>query len=326
MRRTSAAFTAVRLFQGWLVLVLLLGGCRASRERESTAVTAVASTAQPTTAPPALLYVPDGSEVITFGPAPFSPLAPHPSSNCPIDMVSVRGEFCIDRFEGALVDTKAGRRLSPFYHPTRAQTRTALELWERMRFTMGESEYQILPIPAPPSFQLNETFSVKATSARGVTPSGYLSGLLAGEACKNAGKRLCREDEWVTACRGERGSLFPYGNEYVAGKCNVKNGRHPARILHGHAGKGHLDPRLNEFPYQGQALLHATGQNPECVSRWGDDGVWDMVGNLDEWIDEPSGAFLGGFYARNTEAGCSARISVHPPSYYDYSLGVRCCL
>jgi formylglycine-generating enzyme len=73
-------------------------------------------------------------------------------------------------------------------------------------------------------------------------------------------------------------------------------------------------------------LLHSTGSDPECVSRWGADGVWAMVGNLDEWIDDKRGAFLGGFYARNTEAGCAARIDVHPPNYYDYSLGVRCCL
>jgi hypothetical protein len=50
-----------------------------------------------------------------------------------------------------------------------------------------------------------------------------------------------------------------------------------------------------------------------------------MVGNLDEWVDDPRGAFLGGFYARATSNGCDARVSEHPPEYFDYSLGVRCC-
>jgi hypothetical protein len=50
-----------------------------------------------------------------------------------------------------------------------------------------------------------------------------------------------------------------------------------------------------------------------------------MVGNLDEWVDDPDGAFLGGFYARGTAEGCDARVGVHAPEYFDYSLGVRCC-
>jgi hypothetical protein len=50
-----------------------------------------------------------------------------------------------------------------------------------------------------------------------------------------------------------------------------------------------------------------------------------MVGNLDEWVEEPSGEFMGGFYSRGTKEGCDAAITAHPTSYYDYSLGVRCC-
>jgi hypothetical protein len=51
-----------------------------------------------------------------------------------------------------------------------------------------------------------------------------------------------------------------------------------------------------------------------------------MVGNLDEWIDDPKGKFLGGFYSRSTRDGCEASITAHPRVYFDYSLGVRCCL
>ena len=50
-----------------------------------------------------------------------------------------------------------------------------------------------------------------------------------------------------------------------------------------------------------------------------------MVGNLDEWVDEPGGAFLGGFYSRATQNGCEARVTEHPPEYFDYSTGARCC-
>jgi hypothetical protein len=51
-----------------------------------------------------------------------------------------------------------------------------------------------------------------------------------------------------------------------------------------------------------------------------------MVGNLDEWVDDPEGAFAGGFYARRARRGCGAVITVHPRRYFDYSLGTRCCL
>ena len=93
----------------------------------------------------------------------------------------------------------------------------------------------------------------------------------------------------------------------------------------GTGGPGHLDPRLNHFEHKGASLLHTTGANPECASHWGDDAVYDMVGNLDEWVDDEEGVFLGGFYARNTREGCLSRVSAHPRGYCDYSLGIRCC-
>jgi hypothetical protein len=61
------------------------------------------------------------------------------------------------------------------------------------------------------------------------------------------------------------------------------------------------------------------------VVRWAEDGVYDLVGNVDEWIEDDQGVFVGGFYARPTSKGCAARISTHARSYYDYSLGTRCC-
>jgi formylglycine-generating enzyme required for sulfatase activity len=240
-------------------------------------------------------------------------------------MVDVQERFCIDRFEASLVDARLSRPLSPFFFPSRERTRSAYDGWQSLRTSLGAPEFRILPIPEPPEFQFREEFEPLARSVRGVTPNGYLSGNAAESACRRAGKRLCNEKEWVFACRGERDTNFPYGESYSAGKCNVKNAKHPARLLHGDASKGHLDPRLNHFQHEGSPLLHETGSHLECASRWGKDRIYDMVGNLDEWVDAPDGAFLGGFYSRNTEAGCAAKVTVHPPAYYDYSLGTRCC-
>ena len=119
--------------------------------------------------------------------------------------------------------------------------------------------------------------------------------------------------------------MFPYGISYEPGRCNSRTKLHPAATLHDHAGMGHHDPRLNRVVDGGASLLRETASLPSCVSRWGDDALFDMVGNLDEWVDEKGGAFAGGFYARGSESGCEALITVHPPPYSDYSTGIRCC-
>ncbi len=240
-------------------------------------------------------------------------------------MVLIGSRLCIDRFEARLTDSAGRGVLSPYYHPSQRHTRQAFEVWQKERWNMGEPAVQLLPLPEPPGFQMETQFKPKAESVRGVVPSGYLSGTQARAACERAGKRLCTEEEWERACRGEGDTQFPYGDEYRAGACNVAVGVHPAALLHGHASKGHLDPRLNQFLYRGRSLLHRTGAESQCKSRWGDDAVYDMVGNLDEWVEDESGVFRGGFYARHSLVGCDARISSHPVEYYDYSLGVRCC-
>ena len=168
-------------------------------------------------------------------------------------------------------------------------------------------------------------FEPRAEAAVGRTPSGYLSGELADTACRNAGKRLCTIDEWVFACRGETNRKFPYGDRYEEGRCNVFREAHPAQILHGDMSTGHLDPRLNLVEGAAGPLLRKTGATSSCRSQWGADAAYDMVGNVDEWVSATQGAFLGGFYSRSTREGCAAKVSSHPRSYFDYSLGVRCC-
>ena len=159
----------------------------------------------------------------------------------------------------------------------------------------------------------------------GAVPNGYNSAETAARACQNAGKRLCRQEEWVTACRGDKNRKFPYGDKYEAGRCNVFREGHPAQILHGNPSINHLDPRLLKVKAGSKPLLRPTGATPSCRSEWQGDSAYDMVGNLDEWVDDPKGLFLGGFFSRSTREGCDSSVSAHPRAYYDYSLGVRCC-
>jgi len=268
-----------------------------------------------------LLHVPDVEE--TLPPAiggGFLPGAPRQArTRCPPDMVDVRGAFCIDRFEVELIDAASGRELSPYYHPTRAQVQTSYARYRKL----GRTGSELPALPAPPSFQLEREVEPRARTLEGVTPQGYLSGDAADAACRAAGKRLCSLAEWVTACRGQQNRKYPYGDRYADSACNVFREAHPAAIVHGDASREHLDPRLNLVGSARGPLLRRTGATPGCRSEWGGDAAFDMVGNLDEWVEE--GVFVGGFYARATREGCDARISSHPRQYFDYSLGTRCC-
>src|SRR5581483_4259550 len=110
---------------------------------------------------------------------------------------------------------------------------------------------------------------VRAVSKKGVKPQGYISRDEAEEACKNAGKRLCSDDEWLTACKGKKPTQWPYGDDRKDGYCNDKgessfnhfygsNGAEPAKEAYSWDNMN--DPRLNELP-GGLAL---TGSFKKC--------------------------------------------------------------
>ncbi|WP_044986009.1 hypothetical protein [Sorangium cellulosum] len=257
--------------------------------------------------------------------APPGPRAPVAEPRCPPEMVRVARRFCVDRYEAVLLDREMGLEISAFYPPSRQAAASVERAWSKMRLQLGDAEARRMELPLLPGWQKQREFEPRAVSRRGVLPQGYTTGAQAELACRNAGKRLCTLDEWRTACRGERDEQFPYGPTYADGKCNVFREGHPAAVLHRDVSLGHSDPRLNLVRVAGAPLLRRTGETATCASAWEGDAIADMVGNLDEWIDDPEGTFVGGFYARATREGCMARIASHDFTYFDYSTGVRCC-
>ena len=241
---------------------------------------------------------------------------------CSADMVRVHS-FCIDRWEVSTVDAKSGEALSPYYPPSPKLAASVRDTWLCERDQVGSAAARALPLPELSSFQREHNFEPRAVSRGSVVPQAYLSYHQAKKACENAHKRLCTKDEWVTACRGQKNTQFPYGDSFRAGRCNVHRAIHPGYVLHAASSIGLLDPRLNLVEEGDDPLLHLTGTTTACASEWGTDQIFDMVGNLDEWVED--GMFLGGFYARSTTRGCDAQISSHAPSYFDYSTGTRCC-
>ncbi|MCB9674244.1 MAG: SUMF1/EgtB/PvdO family nonheme iron enzyme [Alphaproteobacteria bacterium] len=163
-----------------------------------------------------------------------------------------------------------------------------------------------------------------AANAAGQVPQGYISGEVASAACQAAGKRLCATTEWRRACQGPAGTTYPYGNTYQSGTCNEGRSVHPVIELFGGAANWSSsqmnDPGLNQLPDS----LAASGAYSGCVTA---EGVFDMHGNLHEWVADPNGTFLGGFYvdASINGAGCTYTTTAHAFGYHDYSTGFRCC-
>jgi formylglycine-generating enzyme len=165
-----------------------------------------------------------------------------------------------------------------------------------------------------------------ALSQAGLVPQGYISGAIAAKACEAAGKRLCTSAEWLRACGGPSGTLYPYGDDYDAQACNDSRNAHPIIDYFGEdpdrwSTTSMNDPGINQQP----DTVDPAGANPDCVSA---EGIYDLHGNLHEWVADPEGIFRGGFYADaaiNGE-GCAYRTTAHSFDYHDYSTGFRCCL
>jgi formylglycine-generating enzyme len=194
---------------------------------------------------------------------------------------------CVDRWEASLVDGATGDRFSPYQNP-------------------GATK-------------------VRAVSQRGVVPQAYISKLEAETACKNAHKRLCKESEWVKACQGRTPTTFPYGDEHKDGYCN-DDGKAPLSVYYKGSEEAYSsaqamnDPRLNQLP----GTVSKTGRHRHCRNAY---GLFDMVGNVHEWVDDPAGTFRGGYYLDTVKNGhgCKYRTDAHDVSYHDYSTGFRCC-
>jgi hypothetical protein len=264
---------------------------------------------------------PSSSALAALGEA----VVPPPRPRCPLDMVLVaKLALCVDRYEASLVDARTGAALSPYYPPDGPKSAYVRKIWEDLRGSGTEME-QKLALPELPAHQRERAMQPKALSRKGVVPNAYVSGKDAEVACKNAGKRLCTLDEWRTACRGEEDRDHPYGVKFELKKCNVVRDTHPGVLLWENPSINHTDPRFNLIRDKQGPLLRKTGATATCTSRWGDDAIYDMVGNLDEWIDDRAGTFVGAFYARGRRDGCKAAIENHVFSYADYSTGARCC-
>jgi formylglycine-generating enzyme required for sulfatase activity len=236
------------------------------------------------------------SAIYAYAPLKYWPVeegtlpAPQQGVRCPSEMVDVAGRFCIDRYEGSLVE----------------KTAAGMTPWTPYEPPAGGRVYL-------------------ARSVAGVVPQAYISAAQAEAACRAANKRLCAPVEWRAACGGSQGYAYPYGSTRTAGKCH-DSGVAPMIVYHlAEMKKGWGLPELND-PRNNQldGTVAKTGAFPDCVNDY---GAYDMVGNLHEWTADPNGTFQGGYWLDTAQHGdgCAYRTISHGYTYHDYSTGFRCC-
>lgn len=279
-----------------------------------------------------------------------------PIQCCPENMASIEDLYCIDRYEASIVDKTTGEDASPHYIASLQGLYSAR--WQYDSFKTKEIDQDLLPrlvqesqpllMPARGAEQFS-SFEPKAVAIPVKIPAGYVNKIIAGQACANAGKRLCTRKEWYKTCVGPEGpspyfdakgkeifpEFYPYGAAYEEGKCNMglQPGRWPPGLLGRKNNEEMLDPRIGALlGKDGLPMKRENGAFPGCRNEY---GVYNLLGNIHEIVADTYIAkrfprkrvmFVGSHYVRSEKQSCAEATTGHGDKYTDYSVGFRCCM
>src|SRR6185436_16310220 len=102
--------------------------------------------------------------------------------------------------------------------------------------------------------------------------------------CASVGKRVCLEDEFTFACEGEAMKPHVYGFERDPTACNIDRPYIQRTFSYAKWDACMADAACKaEFDRLDQRV--PSGSMPRCVS---DDGVFDLNGNVNEWVTRPN--------------------------------------
>jgi formylglycine-generating enzyme len=271
---------------------LLVVGC--GSPPETTDATVAAST---------LETAPEGT---TESPGPI-PDAGHPP--CPDDMAYVDTNFCPE-IERRCLDMEHEHINHLDICHSFARDQRCRDAERRIAFCIDRYEYP---------------------NRKGAHPVWMLDWYEAQATCESKGKRLCWASEWTAACEGPQHSPFPYGVERDHRACNIDSffidPMRPGPRAQFFFYSKDKNVALRELSRLDQSV--PSGSMEACKSGF---GVYDMTGNLDEWVtsDEPAhdksewAGLKGGAWG-HVRSQCRPMTTSHEPEFRYYFVGFRCC-
>ncbi len=146
----------------------------------------------------------------------------------------------------------------------------------------------------------------------------------ASSMCGQEGKRLCAAEEWTLACEGPERKPYPFGYVRDATACNFDK----PYIMPDNFAYEHPRTRVAEIARVNQS--EPSGSRPHCVSDY---GVYDMTGNVDEWVVNEHGSPQGPEFQSGLKGGywgpvrnrCRPMTTDHNRWHHGYQIGFRCC-
>lgn len=235
-------------------------------------------------------------------PVAVASVAPAPverTEGCPAGALRVTGSFCEDSHQDCEQMSDDGReRCLRFRAPSRCGSRRT----QPMDFCIDRYEWP---------------------NRQGAAPLVIVSWNEAERFCRDAGRRLCTEDEWTLACEGPAMLPYPYGYTRDETACNIDH--HRPDVDRDLVSNG---DDLERARAEAARVTEATpsGASARCVSPY---GVHDMTGNVDEWAVSRTGVpfrsvLKGGWWGR-IRARCRPATIRHDEGFRYYQIGFRCC-
>jgi hypothetical protein len=222
------------------------------------------------------------------------------TGRCPEGMVEIEGDYCTE------VEQKCVRYIDPEgVFPRRcaefARTTKCLGKTIKKHFCIDRYEWP---------------------NKAGENPVVMKTWYDARDACASVGKRLCGDSEWTLACEGQERLPYPYGYDRNSEACNIDK-PHPdvnEKAL------GSSDPKVRDAEVKRLWQGEPSGSRASCVSPY---GVFDMTGNVDEWVvneeGKPFKSGLKGGYWGPVRDRCRPMTTVHSEGFSFYQIGFRCC-
>lgn len=225
--------------------------------------------------------------------------ADHETGRCPSDMVEVVGEYCqvVEQVCEEFISAKKDR-CAKYRNHVRCLGKS-----RPMHFCVDRYEYP---------------------NQAGVKPTVAVTWDEARELCATEGKRLCTADEWTQACEGPEHSPYPYGFTRNGEACNHDK---PYIIPDDNA---YQSPQTRAREVERVSQSEPSGSRSGCASAY---GVFDMTGNVDEWVLNEAGSERGPEYQSGLKGGywgpvrnrCRPATTDHNRWHHGYQVGFRCC-